>query len=120
MTTVELLVIVAILALMSGMAFMAYHNYHKESLVASTAFQIQKLLSTARTQAIRSETVCGATFLLGQDHRLFWLDEDYDVASGGFDRPKITTPEPVNDFVELEIVDIATTTTQAENPVLSV
>jgi prepilin-type N-terminal cleavage/methylation domain-containing protein len=94
-TTIELLVVLLILALLATVALTSLANRTASDAVGAEARKIAKLLSTARSYALAENGYFQAVLRL--DSPAYWIDET-DQA-GAVVKPKIVTPEPVDDLV---------------------
>ena len=109
LTAIELTVVMLIISLMATVSVGVYVNYYKANLVESEAGKIDRLLATARGNAIRNAVPTRATFWL--DRPAYWIDEGSE-ADGNL-RLQITTPEQVHDLVRISSIDVNSSPTMS-------
>jgi len=96
-TAIELLVVLLILVLLATISLTSFAGRNRQSQLAAEARKIQRLLDTARSYALSENGHFQAVIWL--DRPSYWIDEI--DSSGTVTRPKIVTPEPVDEGVQI-------------------
>ena len=99
------LVILLLISILAVVSLSTFASFHKASLRSNEARKIAKLLSTARSYAIAQNRYYQAAVWL--DRSCYWIDETN--AAGAVVRPKITTPEPVDELIEIADITVDST-----------
>lgn len=102
LSALEMIVVLLIVVLLGTTAYFYYAQFQQRDVLEADAMRIQKMLGTARSQAVTDGETCQVGFDIVQE--TFWLERE--VAPN--QRQAIIAPAPMNDFVNVHEVDVST------------
>ena len=111
-TYLEGLIVLSMFVVLSSMSIIAYTTYHKSLRIKNAASEINSLLNTARLYAITQQEYFQVAINFDAADRntiSYWIDKIDNL--GNINKPKITTPHYLPDFITITDITILSTMT---------